>query len=504
MADRSRAEVRQFSGYLEPVPFFVHYTFGDIAAPGLVDLSSLRFSTPIVQSFAGAANASVIDIVLFQLPSDLCSPSNAGCDSSWTTLGVGKLQRNHNKNNNNNNNNRDGASLLWCCTALDYKNGRCDGPVNRMIIDRSIFQGQLRSIDIPGPLVAMKGTTVEDPIVRIPFNSDATNTTAPTNHAGSASGRYVLAMANCNPNGRLIQVEGTYAFQSKSGYLPSDSIGVMHLFFALVAAYSLLLAVWIGHACYYSHINGTATIATTATPNEHRDTSGHALATAATSLWMLPQRLQPIHRWILITIVLGWLEAILRSFDYSFWNSHGTRTSSLLYSAVVMGVSKHTLSRCLLVMVSLGWGVIRHPTMVAPPTASAPANANCNGHETSNSLRHGPCPSGCGLFPVCHNESNFGHDHSLEIAKLYQNDNDDNDGNGTGRYDCHSESLCGRTESIVWYLDLGRHVQNYELSGGSSSEQELDALPSVANPAPCGGGVGPCMEHFGPSGSALF
>jgi hypothetical protein len=417
--DEVRAEVRPFSGNLEPVPFFVHWTFGDIQAPGQVDLSKLRFSTPIVRSFNGAANSSAVDIALFQLPADVCSASNPRCDEVWTTLGVGKRHRNSNnrnndddgtKNNNNNNHNRDGSTLLWCCTSLDYKNGRCDGPVNRLIIDQSIFQGQLRVIDIPGPLVDLQNKTVDDPILHIPFHSNTTNatpatTTAPTDGtasaSGSASGKYVLVMANCNPNGRLVHVEGTYAFQSKLGYLPTDSIGVMHLFFALTAAYSALLLVWMGYASFYaSHPDTSSRSTTTVTtstdlsstlPYEYHGIDGPTNSsrtppTAPTAmsriLSILPQQLQhqlqhhqPIYRWIVLTILLGWLEAILRSLDYTTWNSYGTRSSSLLLSAIVVGVSKHTLSRCLLVMVSLGWGVLRHPIMGAAPapTTSAPS-----------------------------------------------------------------------------------------------------------------------------------
>jgi hypothetical protein len=68
---------------------------------------------------------------------------------------------------------------------------------------------------------------ITDPIVDIP--------------SGAESGKYVLLMANSNINGRLVEVEGTYAFQSKSGFLPANLIWTMRFYFLMLATYSLLL-----------------------------------------------------------------------------------------------------------------------------------------------------------------------------------------------------------------------------------------------------------------------
>ena len=283
------AEIRGFSGYLEPVPFFLHYTAGDITAPGSVDLADLHFTTPSVDFYSGAANSSVVDIVLVHEPDDC-----AGCD--WTMLGVGTKKN---------------GEISWCCTAKDYDVGRCgSGPVDRLIIDPNVFTGLQRSIIVPGPLMEELNAIIESPVLSI-----------------IKSGKFLLIMANCNDNGRLVKVEGTYTLKSKHGYLPGDMVGSMRLFFVLMAAYAIL-ATWFGYSLRQY--------------NEEFSS------------------VQPIEKWIFGTILLAMLEAILRSIDFLIWNIHGTRVYIVLYSGVIAGVSKHTISRCLLVMVGLGWGVVRN------------------------------------------------------------------------------------------------------------------------------------------------
>jgi len=66
-----------------------------------------------------------------------------------------------------------------------------------------------------------------------------------------------------------------------------------------------------------------------------------------------------IQKWILGTIILGLLQLILKGIDYMEWNMAGTRIDGVMYSWITIGVLKGAISRCLLVMVSLGWGVIR-------------------------------------------------------------------------------------------------------------------------------------------------
>lgn len=42
-----------------------------------------------------------------------------------------------------------------------------------------------------------------------------------------------------------------------------------------------------------------------------------------------------------------------------YWNAYGKRSDALMYAALTLGVLKRGISRCLAVMVAMGWGVIR-------------------------------------------------------------------------------------------------------------------------------------------------
>jgi Na+-transporting NADH:ubiquinone oxidoreductase subunit NqrB len=50
---------------------------------------------------------------------------------------------------------------------------------------------------------------------------------------------------------------------------------------------------------------------------------------------------------------------IFRSGDCSIWNADGYRSNFIIWVMILAGVVKQAISRCLIVMVSLGWGVVR-------------------------------------------------------------------------------------------------------------------------------------------------
>jgi hypothetical protein len=50
---------------------------------------------------------------------------------------------------------------------------------------------------------------------------------------------------------------------------------------------------------------------------------------------------------------------IFRTGDCSIWNADGYRSNFIIWVMVLAGVVKQAISRCLIVMVSLGWGVVR-------------------------------------------------------------------------------------------------------------------------------------------------
>jgi hypothetical protein len=60
-----------------------------------------------------------------------------------------------------------------------------------------------------------------------------------------------------------------------------------------------------------------------------------------------------------MTIILGLIEMFARTADSAHWNVNGYRPYFLVYLGILAGVLKRGLSRCLIVMVSNGWGVVR-------------------------------------------------------------------------------------------------------------------------------------------------
>lgn len=200
------------------------------------------------------------------------------------------------------------GGVRWCCSndAIDF--GYCaggDAQYGRLIVNSTLFEGQHRFIDVPatGSLEAsVHYAKLEEPTI---------------------SGKYVLVIANCNDEGRDVFVNGKYIWKSVHGYLPGDLFGEM-FFFAFLTAVYLTLALWYG-----------------ITMKVYEDAA------------------IPIQKWILGAIVLGLLETFFRSGDYLVWNADGHRFWFAMYTGVLVGVIKRGLSRCLIVMVSLGWGVVR-------------------------------------------------------------------------------------------------------------------------------------------------
>jgi hypothetical protein len=200
------------------------------------------------------------------------------------------------------------GSLRWCCSNEAIEFGYCLGGPNqygRLIVNSTAFKGQHRFISVPpsGKL----DTTVKYGKLEEPENS----------------GTYILIIANCNDEGRDVMVNGDYTWASRHGYLPGDLFGEMYFFLFLTIVY-FVIALWYGIAMKY-----------------YEDAE------------------IPIQNWIFGTIMLGLLESFFKTGDYFVWNEDGTRFWFAMYTGVIIGVLKRGISRCLMVMVSLGWGVVR-------------------------------------------------------------------------------------------------------------------------------------------------
>lgn len=198
------------------------------------------------------------------------------------------------------------GNIRWCCAEDTIQLGLCeDENFGRMIINQALYKGEHRPVIIP------------------PTGDYETSVKLPVMDTKEGTGQYTLVLANCNDYGRKIFVDGNYVWKSKGGYLPGNLFDEWHFNTFLTLMYGLLLF-WYGRSM---HQNKESTIG--------------------------------IQKWILCTVILGFIELLFKGIDYMEWNQQGTRVNFVMYFWISIGVLKGAISRCLLVMVCLGWGVIR-------------------------------------------------------------------------------------------------------------------------------------------------
>lgn len=336
------AEVQDFEILLPPTDVYIHYADGFVRGPGSIDLSKLTFTAlseaydtmdDRVDDSLLSGDDDVGDLMFPGGGTDDDNPrqlqqrqqqqqktrtldggveldasfldivafhlpddcANSRAGCDWTELGVGGRLK-------------DG-SLRWCCSQDAADEGACDGnnvqQFQRLIIDHDLFDGTSRSITVP-----------HDGMVSKKLRSGVLDL--------EATGRYVVVFANCNDDfGREIMVSGNAWWKSKHGYLPGELFQFMHFYTFLWIGY-IILYVWFA--------------------------------------WLMKQNEASridIEKWIFMTITLGVVELTVRSIDYHTWNWAGVRSDVLTYFGIILGNMKHGISRSLIVMVSMGWGVIR-------------------------------------------------------------------------------------------------------------------------------------------------
>lgn len=241
-----------------------------------------------------------VDIVVFPLNSK-CTKDEDNCD--WSTLGIGKRIKSSDAGNNDD-------ELRWCCDEETIRLNLCtQEEYGKLIIDTTIFKGKHQMINIPYE-GAISGNDINIKELYIEEDTSAT---------------YVVMFANCDAiYGRDVTVNGKIIFESKHGYLPGELYGFLR-FFTILSIIYIILFFW------YNNLM-----------RRYKDS-----------------RID-IEKWIKSVILLGCIEMILKTIDYVIWNNIGHRSSSVIWTGIFFGVLKQGFTRCLIVMVSMGWGVIRN------------------------------------------------------------------------------------------------------------------------------------------------
>lgn len=142
------------------------------------------------------------------------------------------------------------------------------------------------------------------------------------------TGMYYLYFVICDPQLEGTLINGKTVWRNQEGYLPGKMAPLMTFYGLMSLAYLALGLIWLLQCVRF---------------------------------W---KDIIQLHYHITAVIALGMLEMALWYFDYANLNSTGTRPMGVTTWAVTFSAVKKTLSRLLLLVVSMGYGVVK-PTLGA-------------------------------------------------------------------------------------------------------------------------------------------
>ncbi|KAJ8441137.1 hypothetical protein Cgig2_006966 [Carnegiea gigantea] len=140
------------------------------------------------------------------------------------------------------------------------------------------------------------------------------------------TGMYNLYFIHCDPSLNDVVVEGKTIWKNPTGYLPGRMAPLMNFYGFMSLAYVILGIYWFSQYARF---------------------------------W---KEVIPLQNCITLVITLGMFEMALWYFDYAEFNETGVRPTGITVWAVTFGTIKRTVSRLIILMVSMGYGVVR-PTL---------------------------------------------------------------------------------------------------------------------------------------------
>ncbi|KAH7284883.1 hypothetical protein KP509_33G001000 [Ceratopteris richardii] len=163
--------------------------------------------------------------------------------------------------------------------------------------------------------------------IPVHFYGDSTETIMESEKVNiTKSGMYNLYFIFCDPQLKGLVIDGATRWKNPSGYLPGR-MAPLETFYGLMSlAYLILGIAWISQYVRY---------------------------------W---QDILALQNYLTAIIALGMFEVILWYFEYANFNATGKRPMGITFWAVTFGVFRKTLSRILILVVSMGYGVVR-PTL---------------------------------------------------------------------------------------------------------------------------------------------
>lgn len=172
-------------------------------------------------------------------------------------------------------------------------------------------------------------TNTKWPIVlNVQFNGNYLSTHMDNNKVVyiSKTGMYNLFFISCDPTLKGLTMSGKTMWKNPDGYLPGRMAPLMKFYVIMALTYVLLSLIWFSQYVRY---------------------------------WKDILQLQHC---ITAVIALGLFETTLWYFEYAHFNNTGTRPLGITTWVVTVGALRRTLSRLLILCVSMGYGVVR-PTL---------------------------------------------------------------------------------------------------------------------------------------------
>uniref|UniRef100_A0ACD5X6R8 Uncharacterized protein n=1 Tax=Avena sativa TaxID=4498 RepID=A0ACD5X6R8_AVESA len=140
------------------------------------------------------------------------------------------------------------------------------------------------------------------------------------------TGMYNLFFISCDPKLRGLAMSGKTVWRNPGGYLPRRMAPLMTFYVFMSLAYLLVMVVWFSQYVRF---------------------------------W---RDIMPIQNWITLVIALGLFEMTLWYFEYLNFNNSGVRPAGITTWVVTVGAIRKTISRLLILSISMGYGVVR-PTL---------------------------------------------------------------------------------------------------------------------------------------------
>lgn len=140
------------------------------------------------------------------------------------------------------------------------------------------------------------------------------------------TGMYNLYFIHCDPNLKELVIEGKTIWKNPTGYLPGRMAPLMNFYGFMSLAFVILGIYWFSQYARF---------------------------------W---KEILPLQNCITLVITLGMFEMALWYFEYAEFNETGVRPIGITAWAVTFGTVKRTVARLIILMVSMGYGVVR-PTL---------------------------------------------------------------------------------------------------------------------------------------------